>query len=86
MNSDRNRFEERDLLPITLLLPLPSSLDHTPASAASTLPPFVMGKYVDRVLRLSGTAKRDYKGLYHSEIIVYKEFSFQPGLSDVPPS
>lgn len=57
MNSDRNRFEERDLFPVTLLLSfLASSTIHLP-SVASTLPPFMMGKEVDRALGLSGTVK-----------------------------
>lgn len=57
MNSDRNRFGERDLFPVTLLCPFqPLLTTHLP-SVASTLPPFMMGKEIDQALGLSGTVK-----------------------------
>lgn len=53
-----SEYEESYLLPITLLLPLPVSSDPMSASVASILPPVMMGKYVNQVLRISGTAKK----------------------------
>lgn len=48
--------EERDLLPITLVLPFQLFSDHTYAFLISTFTPFMMGKQVDQVLSLSRTA------------------------------
>ena len=48
MNSDRNRSEERDLFPVTLLLSFPASSNHTSALLCFHIPSIHDGQGVDQ--------------------------------------